>query len=196
MSKRKKKRKNRKPRLAGLSPKSTKVDKSGGPLERTSSQGSEVTAHGKSREVTDPRPSKKSKNTLTAMELSITVPTVHPEGDQAVRRVVSASGKGQALDATDHHSGGLGRCRASQVSGHPHTQRSKSAGAKASKRRKGRSLPERSQGRETEASSQWSLCPNLSASQTVGLRLGVSFAGVTQFLTFIPFFQGRFAVLV
>ena len=124
-------------------------------------------------EVADPGFSRKSKNTLPAMELSITVPTVHPEGDQAARRVVSAGRKGQALDATDLHSGGLGCGRASQVSGHPDTQRSTSAGAKTSNCRKGRSLPERSQGRETEAPSQWSLCPNLPSSQTEGLILSV-----------------------
>ena len=228
--------------LPGPTPKSTKhppsggkhkVDKPRGPLERTSSQRSEVTARGKGRgkpeglyktstsvggvevpqsnlgaipkkraslttgnlQVTDRRPSQKSKSALAAMELSITVPTVHPEGDQAVSRVVSASRKGQALDATDHHSGGLGRGRASQVSGHPDVQRSKSAGAKASKRRKGHALSDRSQERASEATSQWSLCPNLPSSQTEGLILSVSFAGVTQLLTFVPFFQGHFGAL-
>ena len=140
------------------------------------------------------RPSRSAKNTLTAMELSITVPTVHPEGDQAARRVVSSSGRGQALKAEDHHLGGLGRGRASQVSGHPDTQRSKSAGAKASKRRKGQSRSDRSL--ERDAEDQWSLCPNIPSTQTEGLVLSVSFAGVTQLLTFVPFFQGHFGALV
>ena len=139
-------------------------------------------------EVIDPSPFSGPKNLLPAMDLSITVPT--DLLGQAGRTVVSAD------QAADRHFGGLGRGRGSQVSEYPEARRSKSApGAKASGKdgRSSRDRPARKS--QAEDPNKWSFCPQLPQTQSEGLCLGVSFAGVTQHLSFVPFFQGKFTAL-
>ena len=141
-------------------------------------------------EVSDPRLRRGLKDHLSAMELSITVPTVHPEGGQAVRRVAPAGSR-----ATGHHSSGLERGRASQGSGHPEGQRAMSAPGTKVPGRHGQSSRDRSARGDADSTSKWQISTQLPQDQSGGLTLWVSFAGVPQQMTFIPFYQGRFASL-